>query len=594
MTGPRIPRSWPPSVDHRPSAEFRSLMPDRPSHPHRGGVIHTYQQYDPAKFPSPTEAPPDLVSPAFEHMLQFGSMRQLTEEELANAIKLDPGQFAGLGPSLEQMQKMLEERRQQILKKYETDSVQKKAARQFADASQRLRPPKKMKASLQKAIREEQIYDLERLWYQAERKDRGLASQILQLMETLGEKYQIDYLASNWDFTGRESMTIPQALEILEELKTIEDLLKQLEDAKENAQLAVIDLEQLSEFTDPEAVENLAKYQEQIQQYIKDLMEGQGLFNEQGQVQLSPKAYGLFQGKLLERIFSNLEASRSGRHQGPVEGEGVVETQRTRPYEFGDSVAQMDIPQTMINAMLRQRSDRPLRLQQDDIEIHRTRNNPKCATTVLMDMSGSMRYDGQYINVKRMALALNGLITSEYPGDFLRFIEIATFANVTERAELISLMPKMPTITDPVVRLKADMSREDASTVHVPPHFTNIQHGLQMSRQFLSLQDTPNRQVILITDGLPTAHFEGHDLYMLYPPDPRTENATMREGRLCQKEGITINIFLLPSWSQTHEDVQFAHRLAEGTGGRVFFTAGSDLDRYVVWDYVNHRREIIG
>ena len=562
--------------------------------PHRGGIVHTYQKFDPAKFPSPTEAPPDLVSPAFEHMLQFGSMRQLTEEELANAIRLDPGQFAGLGPSLDQLMQSLEERKRQILEKHETDSVQKKAATQYAESSQRVRAPKNHRKAFHRAVRDEQIYQLERIWYDSERTDPNFASGVLRLMEALGEKYQIDHLAAEYDFTGRESMTIPEALAILEELQSIDELLKQLDEAKENAQLAIIDLDQLSDFADPETMANLAQYQEQIQQYLKDLMEGQGLFDEQGAVQLSPKAYKLFQGKLLERIFSNLEASRSGRHQGPVDGEGAVETQRTRPYEFGDSVAQMDIPQTMINAMLRQGNKRPVRLHQDDIEIHRTRNNPKCATVVLMDMSGSMRYDGQYINVKRMALALNGLITGEYPGDFLRFIEIATFAKVVPQGELISLMPKIPTITDPVVRLRADMSRDDISEIHIPPHFTNIQHGMQMARQFLSLQDTPNRQVILITDGLPTAHFEAENLFMLYPPDPKTEKATMREGMLCNRENITINIFLLPSWSQSHEDVQFAHRLAEGTGGRVFFTAGNDLDRYVVWDYVNQRREIIG
>ena len=149
----------------------------------------------------------------------------------------------------------------------------------------------------------------------------------------------------------------------------------------------------------------MRQFQEQVQQYIKDMMENQGLTGKDGAVQLSPKAYKLFQGKLLERIFSDLEASKSGRHQNAVDGEGAVETQRTKPYEFGDSVAQMDIPQTMINAMLRQGNERPIRLHQDDIEIHKTRNNPKCATVVLMDMSGSMRYDGQYINVKKMALA---------------------------------------------------------------------------------------------------------------------------------------------------------------------------------------------
>jgi uncharacterized protein with von Willebrand factor type A (vWA) domain len=99
--------------------------------------------------------------------------------------------------------------------------------------------------------------------------------------------------------------------------------------------------------------------------------------------------------------------------------------------------------------------------------------------------------------------------------------------------------------------------------------------------------------VILITDGLPTAHFEDKHLYLLYPPHRRTEEATLREGQFCLREGITINIFLLPTWSQSREDVQFAYRLAESTSGKVFFTAGKDLDRYVVWDYLNRRREIV-
>ena len=144
-----------------------------------------------------------------------------------------------------------------------------------------------------------------------------------------------------------------------------------------------------------------------------------------------------------------------------------------------------------------------------------------------------------------------------------------------------------------VVRLKADMSSEHISEHDIHPHFTNIQHCLQLARRFLAAQDTPNRQIILITDGLPTAHFESEMLYLLYPPDPQTEQATMREGQLCAREGITINIFLLPNWGQTEEDVQFAHRMAEMTQGRVFFAGGRDLDRFVVWDYVKQRRKII-
>ena len=131
-----------------------------------------------------------------------------------------------------------------------------------------------------------------------------------------------------------------------------------------------------------------------VEQYLRDLAEQQGLEKTAQGYQLTPKALRLFQGRLLERIFSSLEAARSGRHQGPIVGEGAVEMQQTKSYEFGDSLANMDIPGSLINAMVRSGPGLPVRLQADDIMIHRTRNTPKCATVVLLDMSGSMRYDG--------------------------------------------------------------------------------------------------------------------------------------------------------------------------------------------------------
>lgn len=558
-----------------------------------GGIIHTYQRYDPQRFPSPTQPPPDLVSPAFEHMLAYGSMRELTEEELARAVRLDPSQIAGLGPSLEALKALLEERKRKILATYETRSVEQKAKQVFQKAAQKIKPPKPLRQRFDKAVATEQIRDLERLWFAAGDDNSPFARALIGLVEHLGNKYEIDELAAKYTFTGHESMSIPKALEVKEELEKIDELLKQLEEASKTAQIGLIDMDALAEFAEPGDIEQLSALQQQIQDYLREIAERQGLEQQGRNFQLTPQAYRLFQGKLLERIFSQLQASRTGRHQGPVIGEGAVELQQTKPYEFGDSVAQMDIPATLTNAMIRQGNERPLRIHQDDIQIHRTRNTPKCATCVLMDMSGSMRYDGQYMNVKRMALALEGLIRREYPGDFLQFIEVFSFAKPCHASEVVTLMPKPVTIYDPIVRLRADMSRPDISESQIPPHFTNIQHGLSLARKFLTTQDTPNRQVILITDGLPTAHFEGEQLYLLYPPDPQTEAATMREGHLCQRENITINIFLVPSWSQSREDIRFAHRLAESTTGRVFFTGGGDLDRYVVWDYVNRRREII-
>src|SRR5207302_4694797 len=135
-----------------------------------------------------------------------------------------------------------------------------------------------------------------------------------------------------------------------------------------------------------------------------------------------------------------------------------------------------------LNAMLRNGPGLPVRLKPDDIEIHRTRNNPKCATVVLLDMSGSMRYGQLYVDVKRMGLALDGLIKREYPGDFLQFLEMYTFAIPRHVSEIPSLMPKPVTVYDSVVRLKADMSDPNISEMDIPPHFTNIQHGLSLAR----------------------------------------------------------------------------------------------------------------
>jgi uncharacterized protein with von Willebrand factor type A (vWA) domain len=560
----------------------------------QGGIVQTYQKFDPRRFPSPTQPPTDLVSPAFEHWLAYGSRHELTEEELARAIRLDPSQIAGLGPSVDALLAMLRERKEKILQTYETESVQRAAEREMERAVASAQVPRRYREPFDQAVRRAQIYQLERLWYAVGDDRSPFARQLLQVMERLGERYEIDELAARYDFRGRTEMTVPQALAVKEELERIDELIRQLEEARRTAQIGIVDLEALAEFAEPGDLQQLAALRQHVENLLRETAERQGLEASARGFRLTPRAYRTFQGKLLERIFSQLQASRSGRHQNVVVGEGAVELPATKAYEFGDSLTQVDIPQTLINAMLREGPGIPVRMKTEDIEIHHTRNRPRCATSVIMDMSGSMRHDGQYINVKRMALALDGLIRGEYPGDYLQFIEMYTFAKHRAPSEIIDLMPKPVTLFDPVVQLRADLSRDDLTESMIHPHFTNIQHSLQLARRLLATQDTPNRQIILITDGLPTAHFEDEWLYMLYPPHPRTEAATLREGRLCAREGITINLFLVPSWSQSEEDIRFARRLAETTRGRVFYTAGKDLDRYVVWDYVQRKREILG
>ncbi len=557
-------------------------------------VTHTYLGYDPVKFGSPNAAPPDLVSGAMDHLLAYGRPRRFTPEELANAIRLDPSQIKGLGPSLDTLIAMLEERKRAILARYETTKVRANAQRAMREQAERLAPPPQVAKQFAGALADENIAALERLWRRVDEQS-PFAIGLLRLVQAIGTRYEIEQLASRWSFTGRELLTLEKAIEVKEELEAIDRLLQQLQEAKKNARPAIIDLDALAEFADAEAVDNLRGLQRRVNELLERLAAEQGFESTPDGLKLTPKAMRIYQSRLLEKIFGDLQASRSGRHEGRIVGDGAVELPSTRAYEFGDSPANLDMPQTIINAMLRSSRDGvPLRLHSDDMEVHRTRNTPQCATALILDMSGSMRHGGQYIAVKKMALALDGLIRREYPGDHIEFIEMYTVARRRPVGEIGELMPKPVSIYDPVVRLRADMSDPTITESDLPLHFTNIQRALQFARQLLAARNTPNRQIMLLTDGLPTAHFEAEQLYMLYPPDSRTEDATMREAQICKREGLTLNIMLLPSWNQTEEDVRFAHRMAEATGGRVLFTSGSELDRFVVWDYVTRRRSIIG
>jgi len=575
-------------------------MPTRDS---LGGIVHTYQRYDPRTIPPPRPPEQDIAAKFFDGLLEFGEQAEesFTEEQLAAAIDIDPAEIASLGPSFDVLKQRLEEARRRILERYETDTVRERARRAFREAAARAEPPPRHREEFERAVRQEQLRRLERLWYAQQDDQSPFAASLTGLLAGLGDVYQVDELAAKWHFTGRERLDVPGALEVKRQLEEIEELLAQLEEARRNAQLYRINLEALGRYVESGELDDLAAARRQLEDLVEQLAARQGLERDGGRYRLTPKALRMFQGRLLEEIFSALDPSRTGRHQVNITGDGTVELVPTRPYEFGDSVAHMDIPGSLVNALLRRAAEPAAagpgggpRLDPRDIEIHRTRNTPKCATTVVLDMSGSMRYGGLYVNVKRMALALQGLVQREFPGDFLQFIEMYSFAKPRPAGEILKLLPKPVTIFDSVVRLRADMGDPRMSEASVPPHFTNIQHALQLSRQHLARQDTPNRQVILITDGLPTAHFEGSQLFLLYPPHRRTEEATLREARACHREGITINVFLLSGWSQSREDIQFAYRLAETARGRVFFTAGRDLDRFVVWDYLARRRSIIG
>ena len=182
---------------------------------HPGGIIHTYQKFDPVNFPSPTAPPPDVVSPAFEHLLH---LRQHAPAHRGgtgprHSPRSEPDRRAGTEPRSARWKSSANANgRSWKLTKPTRCNIS--AKQNFHDQAGDIKPPSNLAKKFNQAVRDEQLHDLERLWYRAGDERGKFARQLLQLVERLGEKYQVDELAGKYEFTGRQPMTVPEALEI--------------------------------------------------------------------------------------------------------------------------------------------------------------------------------------------------------------------------------------------------------------------------------------------------------------------------------------------------------------------------------------------
>ena len=222
---------------------------DPSAHRSRGGLYHTYQKYDPVKFPPPTADAPDMVSPMMEWMMMTGGdMSELTEDQMRRAIRLDPSQLGNLGPNLQSLLQYLLERKRKILATYETDSVYQDVTRNYANLIKRVKPPKPFEEDYRRAAQRQQIYGLESLWYRLPDERSHFARHLMRLIAHLETQNEIEQMRGKYDFTGRTPLTPEQAVEVKAELEKIDELIEQLKDAIENGQIGVIDLEDLKDF----------------------------------------------------------------------------------------------------------------------------------------------------------------------------------------------------------------------------------------------------------------------------------------------------------------------------------------------------------
>ena len=259
-----------------------------------------------------------------------------------------------------------------------------------------------------------------------------------------------------------------------------------------------------------------------LEQLLKDgMLDKDG----KGRLKLTPRAIGRMQQKALMEVFSNLRQGEREGHEKVTPGAGGERIEGTKPYQYGDPVSELDLHQTIHNALTRHglpQKNSKIKFDEHDFELHLHEGVTRCSTVVLLDMSGSMMRYGRFLSAKKVAMAMQSLIRSRFPQDSIDFIGFYSGANKIPEFALPLMMPKPVTIYDYQVRLKVPIDKLE----HAPQHFTNLHMGLQLARRILRKRSAENKQIFIITDGQPTAHVEGDYVYLLYPPDQRSTVAT--------------------------------------------------------------------
>jgi uncharacterized protein with von Willebrand factor type A (vWA) domain len=319
--------------------------------------------------------------------------------------------------------------------------------------------------------------------------------------------------------------------------------------------------------------------------------------DEKGRYRVSPKGIRRVEEKAFHELFQVLGRDAMGKHDTGQRGAGQVKHEDSKPYEYGDPLANLNLHETLKNAIVRQqtegRGSPPIRTDQDDFVVHETEYQTACATVVLLDMSGSMARYGKFYHAKKVAMALQALVRSRYPEDHLEVVGFYTYATPLSRRDLVRCGPKPVSIFNDRVFLRISL---DNPPSFVPEHFTNIEAGLRFARRALSRQPCRNKQIIVVTDGEPTAHLEGREIVLIYPPAERTARRTLEEVARCSNQGIRMSSFALVEDHFYFGLVNFVEQMARVSRGVAAYCTAGQLGKYVLDSFhAGHRsRRVVG
>jgi uncharacterized protein with von Willebrand factor type A (vWA) domain len=390
--------------------------------------------------------------------------------------------------------------------------------------------------------------------------DMDLSFQVSQLAGSLAGMYP----ELGWDEPamggGDDQMPMAATVDALERMSDYEELDRAMRGNYAGASIDDVDEDKLRRALGEDAVRDVRRLKE-----IERALERAGLISRSGgRVEVTARGARKLGERALIHVFEHLRRDREGTHEVRRAGGEAEPTGQTRPWRFGDS-GQIAVQRSVFNAVLRGGPVEPgrPRMTADDFELVEAETRSEAATALLLDLSFSMPLRGHWVPAKRMALALHALIEGRFPHDTLYLIGFSDYARQMQPKDL-------------------------AATGFEHVYGTNMQHAFHLAGRLLSQHPRATRQVIMVTDGEPTAHLVGEQVRFQWPPRPETIQITLREAMRLAKQDVTINVFML---EDTPGLTRFMHRLASLTRGRVFQAAGSDdsLGRFVVHDYVRRR-----
>ena len=374
-------------------------------------------------------------------------------------------------------------------------------------------------------------------------------------------EYLEDELQSESDNESPQDSVSSAEAELMEMLQKMDILEKQLMNSK-NCSLEDIDEQLLKEIMGGEAADHL----ERLSNIPRTLNEAGYISMTDGRYELTPRGMRRIGQKALQDIFAQLRKDRIGGHNTRLKGTGSQIIEETKKYESGDDF-QVHLQKTIMNAVYREQTALPVKLKPEDFEMFQREGLERSATVLMLDLSFSMPARDHFEAAKRVAIALDGLIRSQYPKDSLSIVGFSSYAR--------------------------QINKEDLSYINWDEfdNYTNIQHGLYLARKLLAKEKQANKQIILVTDGEPTAHFEDeNNFFYQAPPSPRTLQLTLREVRNCTRKGIVINTFMLESDKFL---TAFVTKMARINQGRVFFTNSDTLGQYLIVDYIANKKRTI-